>query len=230
MNTQTHKCEGVILTALNYKDYDQILTLFTQEAGLMKIFVKRAWSKKEGKGSNTAPLTHAEFIYTIHKSELYTCRELSVLNLNLQLRKNLNSLEAACDMGKALLASQMLHKPSPDLYKLLLYYMEKIPLAPFPEILAASFRLKILRHDGLFGLNSQCSLCHEELASQHISEGESFCERHAPRGSTTLTSEEARIVSILAYSRSLEELAALQLSSVLCRKIDSFFDKQMLPH
>src|SRR5690606_26590959 len=95
-----YQSEGIILNTLKFKDYDQILTLFCKEEGLIKLFVKGAYRNKEGRGTLTAPLIQAEFLYIKQKSQLYLCKDLSVINFHRQLRERLQNLNAACEIAK----------------------------------------------------------------------------------------------------------------------------------
>ena len=139
MQTRT---EGIILQATKFQDFDQIITVFTPGDGILKFMVKGALNPKQGKAALTTPLSRVELIYLQGKSELYSCREISMLNNHLSLRENVVLMEAAFDLLQAIRSTQLPHKPAPELYKLLLIYLEKLPLIPDPKILSTSFRLK----------------------------------------------------------------------------------------
>ncbi len=217
------KTDGIILNSLNFRDYDQILTVFSNDQGIVKLIVKRAHSKKNSKSALTAPLTRAEFVYVKGRSEIFTCREISPLNQHLDLRTKWEDLTAAGDMAKAILETQMPHKPAGTLFELLHCYLSKIPSCIDPNALAASFRLKILRHDGLLHLTPDCSICHSTLCDQHIAEGQSYCGDHAPSGALTFTSIEMETLLLLTFSRSLSILAMTSLSTELQTKIVHLF-------
>jgi len=221
---QTYRTEGIILQALKFQDYDQILTIFTPGDGILKLMMKGAFSHKNGKGTLTAPLSRAEFIYTRGKGELYACREISMLNQHLNLRQTLALLEAALDLLQTVYRSQVAHKAAPDLYKLLVAYLEKMMLVPDPQVLASSYRLKVLRHDGFLHLGEKCSSCQAPLPVRFCSQGESFCRQHAPPGSLEFSAAEATTLELLAYAPTLSHLTAGQVSPELARKIRQLFE------
>lgn len=190
----TYRTEGVILQATKYQDFDQIVTLFTPEEGLLRFMVKGALNPKLGKAALTAPLSRAEFIYARGRSELYSCREISMLNSHLNLRESELMLEAAFDLLQAIRATQMPQKGAPELYRLLLIYLEKLPLIPDPKVVSTSFRLKTLRHEGLLNL--------DEI---------SFSE------------EERELLTILANARSFASLSELRVTPGLCQKVRQLF-------
>jgi DNA repair protein RecO len=158
---QTYLSEGIILQAANFRDFDQIVTVFTENEGIMKFIAKRGNAPKNQ--LKCAILTKAEFVYTIGKSDLYTLSELSTKEHYLQLRKSLSSLNTSCECLKAILETQMLHKPAPFLYKLLTAFLTKIhTFTENQEALESSFRLKILLHEGVLDLDSEGYFSSEE--------------------------------------------------------------------
>lgn len=220
---QTFRTEGIILHTLRFQDYDQILTVFTPGEGILKMMVKGAFSQKNGKGAKTAPLSRAEFIYARRKGELFSCREISMLNPHLNLRLNIELLEAASDILQATSCSQMPHKAAPDLYKLLLIYLEKLAVLPDPQVLSTSFRLKILRHDGLWHLPSSCTTCQEPLQTRYFLAGESFCRRHAPPFTIEFSDEEGKTLEELAYAQTFAQLAKVFLPLEMPFKVKQLF-------
>lgn len=218
---------GIVVNAFAFQEYDRILTVFTPEEGLIKFIFKGAASLKKGGGGATAPLTEVELVYTKGKSELYSCREVSVLNHQLALRQNLKTLEAACEILQAIGATQMPGKTAPDLYRLLLTYLEKLPAAHDPATLSASFRLKTLRHEGLWGDYSRCSQCGSELADSFIIGNASFCQRHSQPHALILTTSERDILELLGFCRDISLLASLPMTESLSGKIKRLFDDSL---
>lgn len=222
----TYRTEGVVLQANNFQDYDQILTIFTLDEGLIKLIVKGANHLKRRGGITTSPLTQLEVEYAKGKSEILKCKSLSVLNSNLKLRDNLSALEAGCEIIRAIQISQQPNISAPDLYHLLNSYLEKIPTMPNPAILSASFYLKVLRHDGLLGITPNdgvCSVCSAPLAMHYVSSGECFCRAHAPSGTLSFDQEEINLIVLLAYCRSFNQLSDILISSDNFAKIQSLF-------
>lgn len=147
--TQLKTLNGIILHSIPFQDHDQILTLFSEEVGLIKCFVKKGRSQKKGLTSALAPLTHVEIVYQEGSSELHPVQELTPLRYFLRLREKGDRLEAACGMANALLQALPLEQPASSLYHLLLKCMEQLPEAVDPLSLLALFKIKILLHEGL---------------------------------------------------------------------------------
>ncbi len=155
------RVEGVILSTTDFKESDKIATLFTREFGLLSVLLRRAMSEKSEK---IAPLAHIEVVFLQKDTEIKACKEYAVLNTNLSLRKSLSHLESACGMVQALSRSQWKEARAPLLYDLFLFLLKKLPESADPLTLLTFFRIKILKHEGLFGLppDSELSTADQE--------------------------------------------------------------------
>lgn len=223
---QKLKTEGVILHALPFRNYDSILTLFTPEEGLIKLFFRGAYSKKKGYGAaTTTPLSIVEVIYTKGRGDLFSCVDIAVLHHNLALRNTLTTLEAGCEMLQCISYTQQPGKSAPELYQLLVYYLTKLPLIPTPTLITSSFRLKLLRYEGLLALLSHCCVCATPLNDTWIYGSEAFCPSHTPSQSLSITKEEREIIESLAFCRDFNQLKENKVTALLSQKICRLFDE-----
>jgi DNA repair protein RecO (recombination protein O) len=218
--------EGIVINAIPFRNYDCILTLFTPLDGLVKFFVRGAYSSKKGGGSGITPLSVVEVTYTKGRSDLYSCTEIAVINHHLSLRHNLGILEAACEMLRALSITQQPGKAAPELYQLLLMYLQKLPHFVLPQIISNSFKLKLLRYEGLLAFLSHCSVCAQLLGDGNawIYENEAYCSLHTPSKALSLAKEERAVVDVLAFCRDFALLAKMNISVLLCQKIHKLFE------
>lgn len=215
--------EGLILKSLPYRERDHILTVFSKEQGLVSLFSKRI--KPHGLNS---PLTQAEFVIEQGKGELLPCREISLISSFYKIREKMESLESAFLLMRAILKSQFPQKPAPQLYELLIRYMNEIPNTRHPTTLSASFLLKVLRHEGLFGLLQCCSTCQTTLKTEfHIHQGESFCLEHVRYPYTLLSHEEYTLLFFLASCRNLNEISSISIFQTLHEKTWDIFSQAM---
>jgi len=222
-----YKTEAVVLSSIKFRDYDEIVTLFSKDEGIIKLIVKKSYTKKEGFGSKTGPFIEAEFIYTKGKSEIFKCQEISVLNYNLNLRNRYENLQAAASMATAITQFQYPLKPAPLLYKLFASYLKAIDTFLHPDILALSFCLKLLRHEGVFDIASQCHICQKELSEVHLQEDNTFCKEHAQKESIHFTSIEIKTIYELAFSRSLDHLKTISHQKLFSDKIQMFLQQKL---
>ena len=221
---ETLRDEGIIIHALNFKDYDRIITVFTLNSGLIKLVVKGANRPKNSLHTLTSPLTKAELLFTPAKGELHRFHEGSVLNFYLSFRKDLKLLDLACSLTQVIKNSQLLGKPASKLYQLLVCYLEYLPKVEDPFKLLSSFRLKTLRYDGLFFFRENCSVCESPSEILFLAHGETFCQRHSPRNAFELSRNENRTLQKLAFCRTISELQSIEVSTDLEIAIEKLFD------
>lgn len=198
---EIQKAEGIVIQAIPFQDYDLILSIFTPNFGLVKLFVKAARKRKSVIPAVLEPFTHAEFLFTEGRGELGKFREASIIHLNLGLRNNLDCLNAASEILQAIYHSQLYGKEVGKLFALVLIYLRELPHATFPTSISRSFYLKLLRHEGLMNISSDLEI--------------------SP--SVSLSEEEKEFFLILAGSRTIKSISGLELSSELSQKIKTYF-------
>jgi DNA repair protein RecO (recombination protein O) len=201
---------GILLTAHAYLGQKKILKVFTRDAGLISLI-----SKSPKLIALTAPFCLAEWLYRKTERELSTLTDGTLLDPFLTLRSSYDLLLAAGSMASDLLKSQLPAKSSPDLYALLLAYFKKLPEFPTPALLATSFRLKLLLHEGLLSLTPECAHC--DSPARTLLNGESLCSHHAP-GAFPFTDDEWETLLILAHSRNFSSLHTVSLTPALTEK------------
>lgn len=224
---KTLRDEGIIFHSLNFGDYDKIITIFTIESGLIKLFVRGANRARTSLHSLTSPLTKAEFVFSSRKGELHRFHEGKAIDFYQSLRRNLELMNIACSMTRAVHASQMLGKPAPKLYKLFSLYFDRLSIARAPENLLSSFYLKILRHEGIFSLRNKCSFCQTSSNTIFFFYGESFCQKHSDKQAIKLNEQEIASIQKLAFSRNFSEMESIEINKELEEKIHTLFKKQL---
>ncbi len=139
------RSEGIIIATHPFRDYDRLVTLFTPERGIIRLLKKGSQNKTLA----LSPLVHIECTYFIGKSDLFVCRETTILHHFLSLRASLKTLEAACEMLRAIRLTQAPEKEASPLFAKLLDALHRLPKAPNPEQETAHFYLNVLKHEGL---------------------------------------------------------------------------------
>lgn len=213
--------EGILLRVTPLGKGDQLILVFTLHEGLMKLVLK-----KNGR-EIPALLSRMELVYRQGKNELFKCQELSVLNHYPAFRKDLKKLLGACDMLRALEESQWVGKPAPQLYFLLLDFFEKIVKGRDAELLALSFRLKLVRLEGVIEIPLACSVC-GQLSEFPASlwQGELVCALHGPpkvENANRIDWEEFQLLHKMMFCQSYAELADLTLPEGFRGKVEQFF-------
>lgn len=193
------KHEGLVLRSIDFRDRQKILTLFTPTMGIVSLIVKGINRKKSHLLTLTSPFTCGEYLFRVSRSTLYTFRDGTPLKTHNELRDNLDHIEAATLLVKALLTSQLPEKPAPDLYALTLTYLGLLSTVENPAAITSSFLLKLLKHEGLLSLD------------------------HPPLG---FSADQWQTVRTLADLRTIQTLRDTLPSQDLSNKIETLFHRQ----
>ena len=216
--------EAIVLRAHPFRDSDQILTLFTAKAGIIKVICFGSRSQKSKWRSLCLPLTQVEIIYREKQGEIFECRDLSLIHPHHALKEHFHHLNAACDFLYSLNLSQMPGKEAPQLYELLIYFLHKIPLMSDPRVLTLSFRLKLLGHDGLLTCPFICHHCQQPILEQaFFSEGEWQCFQHQSLDALNFSEEELLVIYQLVSTKKFGDLVQITLPPDLKLKVELFF-------
>ncbi len=179
---------GLLLQQFPYLGKKKILKIFTPDLGMISLFAQN---------TPLAPFAVAEWVYRKSGKEIHSLQDATLIDPFLHLRQDYSTLSAAGSIAQDLLRTQMPNKKAPELFDLALFYFKKLPLSP--ELIAASFRLKLLLHEGL-------------LSSNHPD--------------PTFTSFEWEQVHALAFSRNLS--AIQRVKAPPHSKIKRLFDERFL--
>ncbi|MFS8563609.1 MAG: DNA repair protein RecO [Rhabdochlamydiaceae bacterium] len=189
------RAEGIVLKTFDYKENERIVTVFTSHEGVIALIAKHI--KNQNKIALTTPFCQAEFLFTKGKSDLCKLQDGTILNDHHFLRRSLPHLQAAAEMVKIVLKSQLPGKPAPQLYALLLACLSQLAHFTDTFTLIGSFYLKLLMHEGLLSWESS-----------HLFP-------------FTVTDIEWNSLKQLALTRSFKEMHSMSLTPALIDKLKS---------
>jgi recombinational DNA repair protein (RecF pathway) len=182
--SESVKTSALLLQSIPYLGQKKILKLLSAEHGLISLFAN---------STKLSPFCLVEVLYFKTDKQIYSLKDSTLLDPLLHLRENYETLIAAGSIVQDLLRTQLPGKKAP--FDLAFAYLKKLSLNP--QVLAASFKLKLLLHEGLLSYEP------------HIS----------------FTPTEWEQVSILAFARSFAEIQAQQTAPL--KKIESLFEEMM---
>lgn len=206
------RIEAITLQAQPYRDRERIVKFFSKEEGFLSMIVKGISPKKPDLLALSSPLILVHLVYRKKKGDLHLLTDVKIETSFIEIRKDLTTLNAACEMAKAVRSSQLPQKASPQLYALFKAYLEKISSFENPQILASSFLLKLLMHDGHLHLQPTCQRCNGKAF--FLEKGESLCHKHKDPFSVSFTDREWEDLFLLTYSKKFSELQKIQHASM----------------
>lgn len=208
---------GIALHTIKYSDYDVIATIFTREAGIIKVIIKGGMRIK--RRSPLTALTLGEFLYAESRGEIHLCKEMTILKRYYGHPHTLDQLQASCTLATTLRHSQLPEKPALKLYDLFHTYLSLISSSPHPQKWVCSFWLKLLKFEGVIFNLSHCETCQGLLESGYFSQGEIFCTDHAPPSSLFFDAMEQKMVNVLTHSQNITALDQQSPSEEFVSKI-----------
>jgi len=223
---EEEKVEGIVLRAFDYKDRQKIITLFTEEVGMISLIIKNISKKNYRLFSISTPFSEIEACYRIGSSELFQYIDGAIIDEHLELREQYGYLQTAGSLAQAILKSQLPGKPTPSLYLLFRSFLKQIPTFTHQSQLLSSFLLKLLRHEGLLALSSQCAYC-SETPARFLLQGRSVCINHKNPLAICFNEEEWKTLTLLESSQHFSALRMLHLSPHLSNLITTYFYDQL---
>lgn len=218
--------KGIVLKSFPFRNHDFIFTVFTHDQGKLTFLIKG--SKKKPVQALCSPLNHVEITYRETKGEMWACEGLTIMHNFANLRTQFSRLDSACDMLHSLYTSQEMGKSAPLLYQLLLSFLNKMTDSSCPETLALSFRLKLLKHEGLLTFPLHCFSCQTNVHTECFYwRAQFFCSQHAPPYAGYFSTSEMDLCRHLTLCRQHSDLINVSLSRQFKDKLERFFKDQI---
>jgi DNA repair protein RecO (recombination protein O) len=175
---------GVVLRTYRLGEADRIVVFLTERHGKVRAVAKGVRRTTSKFGGRLEPLTHVDLLLWQGRSELDIVNQVEVLNAFRPVREDL----ARLPRGLALLevADQVAQDrhPDPALFTMLVGALRALAdERTDPALLAPSFFLKALVHEGAGPVLDECASCGEpdgavELVAFDLAAGGALCRAH----------------------------------------------------
>lgn len=164
MGVERWKLTGVVLRTVDYGESDRVVTLLTRERGKVSAFARGARASRRRFGGTLEPFTLvAAEVRARSASELLGLESAAVLRGHGGIRGDLARI--ACAAYAAEVARELVrdHEPHPELFELLVEYLDLVDRAPARPAGLRAFELGALRAAGLAPRLDACARCGGEL-------------------------------------------------------------------
>lgn len=225
MTREIFTTEGVVLTSINHKDYDKIVTIYTKNEGLIKLYVNLSRRSLPILLPLITPLTKAEFQIARGRSEFFSLQDGTVLDQRTNLRNSFAHLQTAITLVEVLYKSQWPEEASPSLYCLLDFLLSTLPTIKEPTKILTIFYIKLLKHEGILQMANRCAECNKELKEKFRFKGEGYCEKDAPCLHIIFSYEEELLLQKMFALRDIQQLLALMIEDVFVKKVNALFEQ-----
>jgi recombinational DNA repair protein (RecF pathway) len=159
MSISTEKITGLLLQSIPYLGQKKILKILTPENGLLSCF-----ATKRIDPILTTPFLLGEWVYMKNQRDIHPLIDATLIDDLSALKVNYQHLTTAGQIAQDLLRTQLPGKVAHEPLSLALACLRKLPLFQEPEILLATFRLKLLFLEGLLSFELPLPLTNLLLA------------------------------------------------------------------
>jgi DNA repair protein RecO len=210
------RIQGLCLSTLSVGEADLVLTILSEDHGLVKIYGKGI--RRPSRAAHQAicrPGCVADWLLRKGRGEMWSFADAETLYYPDALFGQWEQLHDVLSMFRAVCDSQWQGKPIPALYALTLTFMRQMEVSYHPALLP-TFLLKLLVHDGLFPLPHACQVCDGNSSIWGWSEQTQglLCSRHAdPASDVKIRSEQLEQWETMAALRSFEAIREQSLEA-----------------
>lgn len=237
--------KGLVIRTVDIKESDRLLTIYTEEKGIVTALAKGARTLKSRKMSATQQFCYSSFVL-YGQADKYWIKECSLIESFFGIRNSIEGLALAAYIVEVI-ADVGIEDSEVDLLRLALnslyaissgkYDLDKVKavfeiraaaiLGFMPEILACS-RCGNKSGEFYFDIMAgaiECFECHKKSEAAHISLAEDH-ESHI----VSILSEGARIALSYAIYSALEKIFSFNISEEDMRLFSSAAERYMLNH
>jgi DNA repair protein RecO len=169
---------GIIVKTTRYNDVASIVHLFSEELGIIAVYVSHSSAKKGGGEALITPLNEVEITLNRKNGSLWQSKDCRLSYGFLGLRNSLSTLQGSVSLLNAIVNSQPEERPAPVLYALLKDYLRRLERGEPAWKIVSSFQLKLLRFEGIWSdeLPDEVPFSPEEwLTCVHLA----YCRTHS---------------------------------------------------
>ena len=169
--------KGVVLRETQYKDYDKLLTLLTEELGLVTAKARGVRRKNSPLRGGCQLLTYSEFTL-YERNSYYTVNEAEPLNLFSGLRQDIELLALSSYFAQLLETVSTTGQSDPELLPLGLNSLYALETLKKPQVMVkAVFELRLMCLAGFAPMLEGCGCCGNPDAFHFmLQEGTLLCD------------------------------------------------------
>lgn len=181
----TTTAKGIILKQTDYGEANRMLTIFTDEYGIIKAAAHGAKRSKSRSSASSQFLTYAEFTFYITSGEIWNVNSADTIDSFFPIQEDIEKLSAAAYFADMTYACLDLQNPDRELLRLLLNTLYAMAYKNVTARVAKPvFEMRCIAIAGFEPVIEHCALCGstERLTSFSPEEGGIVCADCAVTG------------------------------------------------
>jgi DNA repair protein RecO (recombination protein O) len=221
--------EGIILKSFPLGEADLIVTIFTLDFGLIRVFAKSPRKTKSRFGSSLEPFSYDKISF-FGKDDTHLPRltQADIINTFQGLRDNFQVFMKSIEILEVTLNLQPERMPTKELFYILLDALRKLDSEFNGERWRLFYKIKLLKYCGLAPQLSGCAICNSFSSTFYIHEGGVICEdcvKGYPRKISLSQGAINLYITILKWN--WDNLYKIKPSDVLNHELNNMIDKHI---
>ena len=217
------KINGIVVNSANMGDNHKMLTLLTQERGVISVSAHGVKSLKNKNSQAVSPLCYSQFVLN-EKGDIYSLVSADVIESFYKLREDVVALSYGVYFAQ--LAAYIVGRDNQaqDEVRLLLNTLYLLSCdAGRAFVLCAAFELKLCEYGGIAPYIDSCS-CGEDGIYFDVKEGELTCPIHKSEWSKKI-SENAKKVMEYVQNASMKEALSFDTPKDVAREVSALIEE-----
>lgn len=217
------KIEGIVISAVDYKESSKILNILTDTEGLIGVLAKGSKNLKSKIAATSNVLTYGTFYLNYHKGSIPSLSEVDIKDSFKYIKKDLLKTNYAIFLLE--LVSQIYrHDKTKKIYTLLTEGLKKINEGYDAQIITNIIELKLLEHLGIKPVIEHCVNCQKTTDIITISsyKGGYLC-KNCVGNEPIYQLKTISLIRMFCYV-DLSKITKIDISDSIKKEITSFID------
>ncbi|MBF0345527.1 MAG: DNA repair protein RecO [Nitrospirae bacterium] len=169
--------EGIVLTSVPYGEADSIVTFFTSEYGLLKVFAKSPRKTKSRFGSALEPLTHDRIAFWgKENTALPRLTQADIIYPHQRLREEFVCYLKVSELVEMTIGLLPEMEPHGELFSILLKALKQLETDRLSYRRYLFYKVKLLSLSGFLPRLSGCARCGKSGSSFYFQDGSIICD------------------------------------------------------
>lgn len=219
-----YKVHAIVTRSAAYGDNDKMLTVLSEESGLMSVCAKGVKSLKNKNSPSANPLCYSEMVLK-EVGDGFLLVSADIIESFYNLREDVTALSAGVYFAQLAAMCVGAGVPAKEEMKLLLNTL--FILAKYPKryrVLKAVFELRLCEAVGVAPIIGRCE-CGGKAEFFDVEDGESVCALHKKPSSVKISPPALRVMDYVLDSTLKEALlfdAPEEISDEICNAVEKF--------
>ncbi|MGE5415234.1 MAG: DNA repair protein RecO [Acidobacteriota bacterium] len=216
-----HRVSAIVLKGFDYKETDQILTLFSREMGKVKGIAKGVKKPKSTLRGAVQPFCYSS-LYLVTSKDIFIVSQGKIEDFFGGIREDLNKTLQAIYIMELLDKSMVDRDPNPALFDFSLKILRSLAEGNLNPLLLRFYEIRIMKLLGYAPVLTNCSHCGQDRALTHFSlrTGGAVCTGCALQVSSSKISPAALAVMRTLLEKDFMVLSRLKVTPAIESEVE----------